>query len=645
MSDTTPAELNPPTPEGSATDAATTARRSRHRRRHRRKWLTRLRSGLWPVAVALLLLLIVVGIWGGTRAYAGWRAYGASRADIDRLQAQASLDPGQVSTTDLAQMQVTFQDLSFDLDRLDRVMTTTGAAPILGHLPWVAPRYHAAQQLLTIGQLLAGAGDSGSAIAQQTLDAFQRTGVMATDTAPTSPTWLDVVSQHDAEIQQISQQVKQAQTLRASLNTALLPGRVRAKLPVLDKWLNKYDVQQFASADLPALQSALGSEHDVRYLVLFQNPEELRPAGGFPGTIALVTLRHGQVTSYTFSDIHTLTDDYMAQRASKLAQPWPIQQYFPQDGFLIQDATWYADFAKSGATVMQMYAETDWPPIDGVIAVEPAAVSDVLQVIGPVTVDVDGQTRTITANNVLDEVERQRRLREEGLPAQLKHKQVLELIGEQIISQIKQGDRSELVKIARNLEGAAKVRDVQAYSPDAHVEGMLDARAWSGRLAPQPDVPTLAVTFANLVLVKDSLRMEPALNLQLGDVQNGMRQATLTITLKNTGTNAEDPFYAGFQKWWVQVGLPQGSRLTSSDPASLPDPEAPNGGSYKIDLFPQQTGKIVVTFAMPESDTLLVRRQPGVSTVTFTASSGSCQKPATLKMNGDSAVSLDALCK
>ncbi len=119
-------------------------------------------------------------------------------------------------------------------------------------------------------------------------------------------------------------------------------------------------------------------------------------------------------------------------------------------------------------------------------------------------------------------------------------------------------------------------------------------------MVPQPGVATLAVNFANLVLVKDSLRMEPSLDLQLGPVQNGARQAILTITLKNTGTSAEDPFYAGFQKWWVEITLPDGSSLTGRNPSNLPDPDAPNGGSYRIDLFPQQSGKIVLQFSMPD---------------------------------------------
>ncbi len=418
---------DPPAGDVVSPDISTGAAARRVRRRHRHRSRAKLVRRIIRPTIALLILVVIVGgVWAGTRAYVAWNAYQATRTDLNRLQAQTEIDPATVSPTQLAMLQTNFQDLSFNLSRLDGAVGSGAAQMILGHLPWLAPRYQAARQLLTIGELLSSAGDSGAGIAQETLAAFEQTGAMA-GTSTASPTWLDVVSQHQQDIDRIAQQVGQAQRLRSSLDSRALPGSVQNRLIELDHWLNKYDVQRLATEDLPVLETALGEQQDTRYLVLFQNPEELRPAGGFPGTIALVTLSHGQIKTYDFSDVKTLTADYMRERSQKLAQPWPIEQYFPQDGFLIQDATWFADFSRSGAQVMSMYAETDWPAINGVVAVQPGAVSAVLTVIGNVTIDVDGEQRTITPENVLDEVERQRRLGVENQPGQLQHKQVLEL--------------------------------------------------------------------------------------------------------------------------------------------------------------------------------------------------------------------------
>ena len=42
-----------------------------------------------------------------------------------------------------------------------------------------------------------------------------------------------------------------------------------------------------------------------------------------------------------------------------------------------------------------------------------------------------------------------------------------------------------------------------------------------------------------------------------------------------------------------------------------PDPEAPSGGTYVIDLFPEERRELTVRFEMPATDRLMFRRQPG----------------------------------
>jgi hypothetical protein len=91
----------------------------------------------------------------------------------------------------------------------------------------------------------------------------------------------------------------------------------------------------------------------------------------------------------------------------------------------------------------------------------------------------------------------------------------------------------------------------------------------------------------------------------------------LQLYLQNTGTNSEDPFYAGLQRWWVEATLPTGAGVTVAQPTPQPDPEAPSGGSYLVDVYPQQVGYVSVTFTMPDTTTLLLRRQPGVVPLRF----------------------------
>ena len=397
----------------------------------------------------------------------------------------------------------------------------------------------------------------------------------------------------------------------------MLPGRVRAKLPELDAALARADYQQLVRTQLPVLAAALGGDGTARYLVLFQNPAELRPSGGFPGTMALVTFEHGQLLDYRVFDAHTLSDVYIAKNLTQYPQPWPIKRYFPSPALVLHDATWWADFPRGAALMRDMYQQTGWPPIDGVIAVQPSVISDLLRVTGPVTIDVDGEQRLITPDNVYDEIERQRRLHREGFRPTEEHKEALALIGAKIMEQLKVAPRGDLRALGDALRAEAGRRDIQIYASNTSVQSWLDEHGWTGGLTPLPLQQTLDLVLANVNTNKASGRLNPYVTLRVGPVAGGRRTVTVQLYLQSTGTNAEDAFYAGFQRWWVEVTLPAGAGVIVAEPAPEPDPGSPSGGSYMLPVFPQQVGYLSITFTMPDTPSLLLRRQPGVALLRF----------------------------
>jgi hypothetical protein len=239
-------------------------------------------------------------------------------------------------------------------------------------------------------------------------------------------------------------------------------------------------------------------------------------------------------------------------------------------------------------------------------------ISDLLRVTGPVTINVDDEARLITPDNVYDEIERQRRLHREGIRPTEEHKEALALIGEQIMEKLKIAPRGDLRTLGQSLRGEADRRDVQFYAANGTLQSWLAARSWTGSLAPDHGQPTLDLVLANVNNNKASDRLNPYVNLRVGPAEDGRRTVTVQLYLQNTGTNEEDPFYAGYQRWWVEATLPAGAGVTVAQPTPTPDPEAPSGGSYYVPVYPQQVGYVSITFTMPDTPTLLLRRPPGV---------------------------------
>lgn len=138
-----------------------------------------------------------------------------------------------------------------------------------------------------------------------------------------------------------------------------------------------------ASDRLPEI---LGSKEPRRYLVLTQDPAEIRPTGGFIGSYGIVTFDRGRITDRFFRDVTLLDNppDYpriepppdLAEYALAPGQPWQLA-----------NANWSPDFPTSAADALRIYTnESGDDRIDGVIALTTYTIDELLKVTGPITV-------------------------------------------------------------------------------------------------------------------------------------------------------------------------------------------------------------------------------------------------------------------
>ena len=74
------------------------------------------------------------------------------------------------------------------------------------------------------------------------------------------------------------------------------------------------------------------------------------------------------------------------------------------------------------------------------------------------------------------------------------------------------------------------------------------------------------------------------------------------------------------------------------------DPDEPNGGSYLAELFPDTSGNIDVRFNMPLSESILIRRQPGVTVGSVTITDDACRETTTSDLDRDREFALNSLC-
>jgi hypothetical protein len=157
---------------------------------------------------------------------------------------------------------------------------------------------------------------------------------------------------------------------------AALATRLEAYTPLAERYVK-------ASAVLPQI---LGWDEPRRYLVLAQNPAELRATGGFIGTYGIVSFDRGRITERTFEDVYLLDFpiDY-----PHIPEPPELAEHIgnPNRPWGLRDANWSPHFPTTARDARRLYVnasgDTD---VDGVIGITTHTIDALLAITGPITV-------------------------------------------------------------------------------------------------------------------------------------------------------------------------------------------------------------------------------------------------------------------
>ena len=138
----------------------------------------------------------------------------------------------------------------------------------------------------------------------------------------------------------------------------------------------------------PAL---VGESGERRYLVLALDPAELRPAGGYTGTVGVVGFNNGHIVERDFGDVYRFDTK---PGLPYVEPPVALQNHLlGEASWQIADAAWSPDFPTAAQQTLRLYElESGDTRIDGVIALTTYAIDRLLEAIGPVDVPEYGVT-------------------------------------------------------------------------------------------------------------------------------------------------------------------------------------------------------------------------------------------------------------
>ncbi|WP_253905834.1 DUF4012 domain-containing protein [Arthrobacter sp. H5] len=172
--------------------------------------------------------------------------------------------------------------------------------------------------------------------------------------------------------------------LAAIDSTPLLPevslplGEVKAGLSEASVALNS------VSSAAEVLPSMLGANGPRNYLILIQNSAEVRATGGISGALAVIRADDGVIELAAQGS----AGDIDAFRPPLTVDPEQERIYTERLGIYVQDVNLTPDFPTAAMTAKAMWeARNMGPTIDGVVAIDPVVLANILNATGPVELE------------------------------------------------------------------------------------------------------------------------------------------------------------------------------------------------------------------------------------------------------------------
>lgn len=404
-----------------------------------------------------------------------------------------------------------------------------------------------------------------------------------------------------------------------------------------------YNLVAGAERAAQVLPPLLGQHGSRRYFIGIQNEAESRGTGGLPGVFAIAVATNGRIRL-----THVESDSVLSGVSTTLNFGAAYENLYAG-----ADSTNY--YGNSNISPHFPYAAQIWAAmwqqksgerVDGAIAVDPTALSYLLQVTGPATL-ADGTK--VSAQNIValteqtgyarfaDDVTRKQYLRSVGQAVGAR------LLDTRLLGARFRGGHRDPTALLRAAARAASERRLLVWSADPVLEGILEQTAVAGT------VPASATPYSGLVVVNAAgNKLDYYLDRSLRWQRSGCgstRTVTVTIALTNAAprsglppivTSRNDhpryPTKPGDNRLLVSYYATRGAELVAATLDGTPttvSPQQENGHpvyTLTIESPVSQTRTLVLNLREPASNgPVTVLHQPLVRPLQVSVSDRGCQ--------------------
>ena len=321
--------------------------------------------------------------------------------------------------------------------------------------------------------------------------------------------------------------------------------RVKAIMPDLENYITYLKTIFEVSTEL------VGFNGEKEYIFIFQNNTEIRPTGGFIGSLALVKAENGQIKIIEVPSrgSYEINDDFLEE----IIPPRPL--WLINNNWQIQDANWFPDFPASAQKINWFYERARGYQVDGIISFTPDIITDLLEVTGPIP--MDKYELTLTSDNFVRETQKQVEL--EYDEAVNRPKQIISDLMPILISKVMQLKPENFSKLIEVLSNSVKEKDILIYVEDENLESKVKQLNWAGEIK-QAERDYLMLVNTNIGGGKTDQVIDQELSVQTKIHDDG--SVINTIKLLRTHQGDSDDIFTKIKNInYLRFYVPEGSEL------------------------------------------------------------------------------------
>lgn len=347
----------------------------------------------------------------------------------------------------------------------------------------------------------------------------------------------------------------------------------------LDYSASERPYANISASDLLSLTRYALDEKAKYFLVFLANSDELRPAGGFFGSFAVIRVQSGVIGIEAFDDIYNLDNPAMDRGFQPAAdQLW--QENFQADLQFVRDRNWSVDgptgLSEAAALFRQewaiAYPDRSLPQFDGVAVITPNMIKPLMELAGPI--EIEGAVFTPEQFDSILQYKVQQEFWRVG-KSEKQRKDIVGDLGRALAERLKNLGPTSYLQLSQILQAGLERKDMYVSVTQPEIQNILTQQGWTAAITQIPESEDnkvndyLAVFDANAKAQKTDAVMDKRLEYSVRPIiQAGQRKLQAQVILTYTHTSKVYSWRISPYRSVTRVLVPSGSSLISAQVVS-----------------------------------------------------------------------------